>query len=214
MQSIDNTRTVVESSVNARLEDQTANLNRCLFFITPLISYATFPSSPRSPLPPFYSEFRLYCRELDYTCVCACTLVMHTCLHPCLFVYLVSVSIRSSLYREFVKASSLPSCFHPFLRRLYHPILFSLNVLLSGDASKVTGARVPVARCRIPTGPIHPWGSLPTNQVASVERHAHTYINTAVPPANYFCLASLKITTFQVREKEDKGTISPDENYL
>ena len=49
MQSIDNTRTVVESSVNARLEDQTANLNRCLFFITPLISYATPPSFPRSP---------------------------------------------------------------------------------------------------------------------------------------------------------------------
>jgi len=113
MQSIDNTRTVVESSVNARLEDQTANLNRCLFFITPLISYATPPSSPRSP--PFYSEFRLDCRELDYTCVCACTLVMHTCLHPCLSVYLVSVSIRSSLCREFVKASSLPLlAFIPF----------------------------------------------------------------------------------------------------
>lgn len=63
-QSIDNTRAVVESSVNARPEDQTANLNRCLFFITPLISYAT---------PPFYSEFRLDCRE--YTCVCMCVWV-------------------------------------------------------------------------------------------------------------------------------------------
>lgn len=107
----------------------------------------------------------------------------------------VSVSTRFSLRREFVTASRLfaisPSHFIPlvsaypaslssFLRQVYRdPILLflslSLNVLLSGDASKVTGARVPAARRRIPAGPIHPWGTLPTNPVASVERHAHIH---------------------------------------
>lgn len=107
----------------------------------------------------------------------------------------VSVSTRFSLRREFVTASRLfavsPSHFIPlvsaypaslssFLRQVYRdPILLSLslslNVLLSGDASKVTGARVPAARRRIPAGPIHPWGTLPTNPVANVERHAHIH---------------------------------------
>lgn len=88
-QSIDNIRAVLESSVNAWPEDQTANLNRCLFFITPLISYAT---------PPFYSEFRLDCRE----CVCVCTCVLRACIS----VY-TSVLTCFSLRREFVTASRL-----------------------------------------------------------------------------------------------------------
>lgn len=41
MQSIDNTTRESRVLWMPRPEDQTANLNRCLFFITPLISYAT-----------------------------------------------------------------------------------------------------------------------------------------------------------------------------
>lgn len=108
-------------------EDQTANLNRCLFFITPLISYATLP-------PPFYSEFRLHC--------CEC---MHVRVYPsrCIRVLArISVYLRihidsflssrirnglSSLRRlaSFSSPPATPAGVPSFLRVYYDPILLS-----------------------------------------------------------------------------------------
>lgn len=112
--------------MNARPEDQTANLNRCLFFITPLISYAT---------PPFYSEFRLHCRKYVY--VYAYPRDAHVSSG-------ISVHLRihiDSLRYEFVTASRLiavplhlprlplsPADVSSFLRVYHEPILLSTTI--------------------------------------------------------------------------------------
>lgn len=147
-------------------------------------------------------------------------------------VYLrICIDSFLSVRHEFVTASHLsavslhillvfpyPPNLSSFLRRVYRdPILLSPDILLSGDASKVTGARIPAARRRIPAGPIHSWDTLPTNPVASVETRTliHTHTGAVVSPANYFCLASLKITSLQIRKRGQRNdSLSPDENYL
>lgn len=179
--------------------------------------------------PPFYSEFRLDRREYTCICMCACILAMHTC--PCACIpricidsFLSPPRIRnglSPLRRLTVSLHPLsspptPPAYLPFfVKSTYFALSLSLNVLLSGDASKVTGARVPAARRRIPAGPIHPWGTLPTNPVASVERHAH--IHRPSRSAGKLLLSRESQDNFASgsRERGQRNDfLSLDENYL
>lgn len=152
-----------------RPEDQTANLNRCLFFITLLISYAT-------PV-----LFRIQVATI-HTHTYVCVIAIHV---PYIRLYRL-VSLR----REFITDSrifdvllqllfSLPfslGCYSillPSPSLLSDPISLSPMILLPGDASKVTGTRVSIA-CR------HTytcWTDLPlghsSDTFTSVKRHAH-----------------------------------------
>lgn len=182
--------------------------------------------------PPFYSEFRLDRREYTCICMCACILAMHTC--PCACIP-VSVSTRFSLRREFVTASRLfavsPSHFIPlvsaypaslssFLRQVYRdPILLFLSLSLSTYCYPGMHRKSPVH-----VYPLHvvvylldqfTLGAPFRRTQSQAWRDTHTYIDPAVPLANYFCLASLKITSLQVRERGQRNDfLSLDENYL
>jgi len=112
------------------------------------------------------------------------------------------------------------SLFSPFLSRLLFypsfftesllsdPISLSPMILLPGDASKVTGTRVSIAcrrtyTCRFTLGALF-WHVHEREETRTHGRGA------AVPPANYFCLASLKtISQLQVQERrQERRTIS------
>lgn len=173
--------------------------------------------------PPFYSEFRLDRRE--YTCIrmCACILAMHTC--PCACIpricidsFLSPPRIRNGLS----PLRRLTVSLHPSRLRLPRQLIFlsssSLPILLSLSLSLSTYCYPGMHR----KSPVHVYplhvvvylldqftlGAPFRRTQSQAWRDTHTYIDPAVPLANYFCLASLKITSLQVREREDKGTIS------
>lgn len=136
---------------------------------------------------PFYSEFRLPRYTHLYVCVCVCNRDTHL-IYP-------SVSTRFSQSRICNRLSnlrrlvffwklfllSLPfslGCYSillssPSLSLLSNPISLSSMILLPGDASKVTGTRVSIARRRTYTY----WTDLPlghsSDTFTSVKRHAH-----------------------------------------
>lgn len=138
-----------------------------------------------------------------------------------------SVSTRFSPSRIRNGLSSLrrlasSSLFSPFLPRLLFyppffaeslppdPISLSPAILLPGDASKVTGTRVPTLHVvRIPAGPIHPWGTLLTHSRAWRDTHTRIWRSRS---AGKLLLSreSLKtITSLQVRERrQERKTIS------
>lgn len=182
--------------MNARPEDQTANLNRCLFFITPLISYAT---------PPFYSEFRLPRVYTLYSDGCTSVYPSHIDgrFQP------PPVRIRNGLSPLFFALlrptdHPRPSFFTESTAPQFHLALSSM-AMLSGDASKVTGIHRVYTHAvpRIPALDQFTRGASFWRIQAYRETHTHTdecIPDTAsVLPANYFCLASLETITFFLR---------------
>lgn len=171
--------------------------------------------------PPFYSEFRLDRREYTCICMCACILAMHTC--PCACIpricidsFLSPPRIRNGLS----PLRRLTVSLHPSRLCLPRQLIFlsssSLPILLSLSLSTYC---YPGMHRKSPVHvyPLHvvvylldqfTLGAPFRRTQSQAWRDTHTYIDPAVPLANYFCLASLKITSLQVREREDKGTIS------
>lgn len=145
----------------ARPEDQTANLNRCLFFITLLISYAT---------PSFYSEFRLPRVRIHYSDGCTSVYPSHIDSFP------TAVRIRNGLSPLFSPFSDhpRPSFFTESIAPQFHLALFRGNAIRGCiESYRYTCTH---AVLHIPAGPIHPWSILLED--TSVGRHTHTQQHT------------------------------------